>query len=112
MLSGVLHDPHTGKVLPHVHRRAPLGAAWRGGAYAWTPQRRLEYANDLDVLLAVDTRTNCDKGSKTAATWRPPRRAYGCECARRYTSIKDEYGLSVTAPEKLVLQDLLATCPQ
>ncbi|MFD3472384.1 hypothetical protein ACFWWM_39925 [Streptomyces sp. NPDC058682] len=30
----------------------------------------------------------------------------------RYTGIEDEYGPSVTAPEKLALQDLLATCPQ
>ncbi|MFD7915281.1 HNH endonuclease family protein [Streptomyces sp. NPDC059752] len=121
VLSGVLHDPYTGKVLPYAHRRASqvqtdhvvaLGAAWRGGAYAWTPQRRLEYANDLDVLLAVDKRSNHDKGSKTADKWRPPRRAYWCGYARRYTGIKDEYGLSVTALERLALQDLLATCPQ
>lgn len=120
VLSGVLHDPYTGKVLPYTYRRASqiqtdhvvaLGAAWRGGAYAWTPQRRLEYANDLDVLLAVDKRTNQDKGSRTADKWRPPRRAYWCEYARRCTGIKDKYGLSVTAPEKLALQDMLATCP-
>ncbi|MFC9817040.1 hypothetical protein ACFVJM_33835 [Streptomyces virginiae] len=67
-----------------------LGAAWRAGAYAWTPQRRLEYANDLDVLLAVDKRTN----------------------ARRCTGVKAKYGLSVTAPEKRALQDMLAACPQ
>ncbi|WP_030723623.1 HNH endonuclease family protein [Streptomyces sp. NRRL S-237] len=119
VLSGVLHDPYTGKELPYTYRRASqiqadhvvaLGAAWRGGAYAWTPQRRLEYANDLDVLLAVDKQTNYDKGSSTADKWRPPRRAYRCEYARRYTGIKAKYGLSVTAPEKLALQDMLSTC--
>ncbi|MFJ1563325.1 DUF1524 domain-containing protein [Streptomyces erythrochromogenes] len=89
-----------------------LGAAWRAGAYAWTPQRRLEYANDLDVLLAVDKQTNQDKGSRTADKWRPPRRAYWCEYARRYTGIKAEYGLSVTEPEKRALQEMLADCPQ
>lgn len=105
--------------MPYTYRRASqiqtdhvvaLGAAWRGGAHAWTPQRRLEYANDLDVLLAVDKQTNYDKGSRTADKWRPPRRAYWCEYARRYTGIKAKYGLSVTAPEKLALQDMLATC--
>ncbi|MEV7558758.1 HNH endonuclease family protein [Streptomyces sp. NPDC089795] len=119
VLSGTLHDPYTGKVLPYTDRRASqiqtdhvvaLGAAWRGGAYAWAPQRRLEYANDLDVLLAVDKQTNYDKGSRTADKWRPPRRAYWCEYARRYTGIKARYGLSVTAPEKLALQDMPATC--
>ncbi|MGW6947288.1 HNH endonuclease family protein [Streptomyces xanthophaeus] len=121
VVSGVLHDPYTGKALPYTYRRASqiqtdhvvaLGAAWRGGAYGWTPQRRLEYANDLDVLLAVDKQTNYDKGSRTADKWKPPRREYWCEYGRRYTGIKAKYRLSVTAPEKLALQELLATCPQ
>ncbi|MFJ9339378.1 HNH endonuclease family protein [Streptomyces sp. NPDC101733] len=121
VVSGVLHDPYTGKELPYSYRRASqiqtdhvvaLGAAWRGGAYAWTPQRRLEYANDLDVLLAADKQINYDKGSKTADKWRPPRRAYWCEYGRRYTGIKAKYGLSVTPPEKLALGELLAACPQ
>ncbi|WP_330329464.1 HNH endonuclease family protein [Streptomyces sp. NBC_00536] len=120
VVSGELHDPYTGKVLPYYYRRASqiqtdhvvaLGAAWRAGAYAWTPQRRLEYANDLDVLLAVDKQTNQEKGSRTADKWRPPRREYWCEYARRYTGIKHKYRLSVTAPEKLALQELLGTCP-
>ncbi|MFD9725857.1 HNH endonuclease family protein [Streptomyces sp. NPDC059072] len=121
VLSGVLHDPYTGKELPYSYRRASqiqtdhvvaLGAAWRAGAYGWTAQRRLEYANDLDVLLAVDKQTNQDKGSRTADKWKPPRRAYWCEYGRRYTGIKAKYRLSVTPPEKLALGELLATCPQ
>ncbi|WP_327300482.1 HNH endonuclease family protein [Streptomyces goshikiensis] len=119
VISGVLDDPYTGKRLPYAYRRASqietdhvvaLGAAWRAGAYAWTPQRRLEYANDLDVLLAVDKRTNQDKGSRTADKWKPPLRTYWCEYARRYTGIKARYGLSVTAPEKAALGAMLATC--
>ncbi|MFJ6938203.1 HNH endonuclease family protein [Streptomyces sp. NPDC101132] len=120
VLSGVLDDPYTGKRLPYSHRRASriqtdhvvaLGAAWRAGAYAWTPERRLAYANDLDVLLAVDKQTNQDKGSRTADKWRPPRRDYWCEYGRRYTGIKHKYGLTVTPPEKLALEELLAACP-
>ncbi|MFD3939258.1 HNH endonuclease family protein [Streptomyces sp. NPDC058611] len=113
VLSGVLLDPYTGKRLPYTYRRASqiqthhvvaLGAAWRGGAYAWTPQRRLEYANDLDVLLAVEKQTNYGKGSRTADKWKPPLTTYWCAYARRYTGIKARYRLSVTAPEKLALR--------
>ncbi|MFZ3496359.1 HNH endonuclease family protein [Streptomyces sp. 5.8] len=120
VLSGVLKDPYTGKELPYTYRRASqiqtdhvvaLGAAWRGGAYAWTPQRRLEYANDLDVLLAVDKQTNYEKSSKTADKWKPPQKGYWCEYARRYTGIKAKYQLSVTPPEKQALQEMLGTCP-
>ncbi|MGW5734451.1 MULTISPECIES: HNH endonuclease family protein [Streptomyces] len=119
VLSGVLHDPYTGKELPYSYRRASqiqtdhvvaLGAAWRAGAWAWTAQRRLTYANDLDVLLAADKETNRTKSSKTPDKWKPPRKEYWCEYGRRWTGIKAKYRLTVTAPEKLALQDLLATC--
>ncbi|MFF3644863.1 HNH endonuclease family protein [Streptomyces sp. NPDC002564] len=119
VLSGTLLDPYTGKELPYSYRRASqiqtdhvvaLGAAWRAGAWAWTPQRRLTYANDLDVLLAADKDTNYAKSSLTPDKWKPPRKEYWCEYGRRWTGIKAKYGLTVTAPEKLALQDLLATC--
>ncbi|GAA1883567.1 hypothetical protein GCM10009837_01340 [Streptomyces durmitorensis] len=119
VLSGVLHDPYTGKDLPYSYRRASqiqtdhvvaLGAAWRAGAWAWTARKRLTYANDLDVLLAADKATNYTKSSQTPDKWKPPRKEYWCEYGRRWTGIKAKYRLTVTAPEKLALQDLLATC--
>ncbi|MFF9015427.1 HNH endonuclease family protein [Streptomyces sp. NPDC014870] len=119
VLSGVLHDPYTGKELPYSYRKASqiqtdhvvaLGAAWRAGAWAWTPERRLAYANDLDVLLATDKQTNYEKSSKTPDKWKPPRNAYWCEYGRRWTGIKAKYGLTVSPPEKRALEELLATC--
>ncbi|NBE53095.1 HNH endonuclease family protein [Streptomyces boluensis] len=120
VLSGTLEDPYTGKELPYYYRRASqietdhvvaLGAAWRAGAWAWTPQQRLNYANDLDVLLAVDKQANADKSSHTPDKWQP-RQEYRCAYARRWTGIKAKYRLTVTAPEKLALQDQLAGCPK
>ncbi|MFH8580051.1 HNH endonuclease family protein [Streptomyces zaomyceticus] len=119
VLSGVLHDPYTGKELPYSYRRASriqtdhvvaLGAAWRAGAWAWTPERRLHFANDLDVLLATDKRTNQDKSSKTPDRWRPPRTAYWCEYGRRWTGIRTRYALTVSPPEKGAVRELLDTC--
>jgi hypothetical protein len=118
-LSAVLHDPYTGRELPYSYRRASqiqtdhvvaLGAAWRAGAWAWTPRQRLTYANDLDVLLAVDKQANHDKSSRTPDKWKP-RRAYWCEYARRWTGIKVKYALTVTPPEKGALFEMLGTCP-
>ncbi|MGW6530070.1 HNH endonuclease family protein [Streptomyces venezuelae] len=119
VLSGTLRDPYTGRELPYHYRRASqiqtdhvvaLGAAWRAGAWAWTPNRRLTYANDLDVLLAADKETNYAKSSWTPDKWKPPRKEYWCEYGRRWTGIKAKYALTVTAPEKRALQELLATC--
>ncbi|WP_419993430.1 HNH endonuclease family protein [Streptomyces boninensis] len=120
ILYGVLHDPYTGKEHPYTYRKAsqveidhlvPLGAAWRAGAYGWSAERRSAFANDIDELLAVDKQANQDKGSQTPDKWKP-RKAYWCEYGRRWTGIKAKYHLTVTAPEKLALQDLLASCPR
>ncbi|CAM5629975.1 HNH endonuclease family protein [Streptomyces narbonensis] len=119
VLSGVLHDPYSGKRLPYSYRKpseiqtnhvVALGAAWRAGAWAWTPARRLVFANDLDVLLATDKQTNQEKSSKTPDKWKPPRTAYWCEYGRRWTGIKAKYGLTVSPPEKEAVRELLATC--
>ncbi|MFJ4714745.1 DUF1524 domain-containing protein [Streptomyces sp. NPDC088785] len=119
VISGTLHDPYTGKKLPYSYRRASqiqtdhvvaLGAAWRAGAWAWTPQKRLAYANDLDVLLAADKTANHEKSSSTPDRWKPPNKAFWCEYGRRWTGIKSKYALTVTPPEKQAVQDLLASC--
>ncbi|MFC8509159.1 HNH endonuclease family protein [Streptomyces sp. NPDC057411] len=119
VLSGVLDDPYTGKRLPYAYRRASqiqtdhvvaLAAAWRAGAWAWTDERRLAYANDLDVLLATDKQTNHDKSAKTPDRWKPPRREYWCEYGRRWTGIKAKYGLTVSPPEKRAVEELLGPC--
>ncbi|MFB7866642.1 HNH endonuclease family protein [Streptomyces sp. NPDC056069] len=119
-LSGVLHDPYTGKELRYSYRKASrirtdhvvaLAAAWRSGAWAWPAGRRLTYANDLDVLVATDEAANQEKSARTPDRWKPPRREYWCEYGRRWTGIKEKYRLTVSPPEKAAVEELLATCP-
>jgi hypothetical protein len=119
IFSGVLHDPYTGKELP-FSRYAPseiqidhvvaLGAAWRSGASTWSQERRVEFANDINNMLAVDKEANNDKSSKTPDQWRP-RQQFWCPYAERWIGIKDLYRLTVTAPEKAALEEMLNTCP-
>jgi len=119
VLSGVLRDPFTGADLPYRYRTASriesdhlvaLGAAWRGGAWAWTDAERNTYFNDLDVLLAVDKDANQDKGSKTPDKWLPPRAEFHCEYAARWVGVKAKYALTVTKQEKAALAGVLKGC--
>lgn len=119
VLSGVLRDPFTGADLPYRYRTASriesdhlvaLGAAWRGGAWAWTDAERNTYFNDLDVLLAVDKDANQDKGSKTPDKWMPPRAEFHCEYASRWVGVKAKYALTVTKQEKAALAGVLKRC--
>jgi hypothetical protein len=118
IFSGVLHDPYTGKTLPYsrygpsdiqIDHVVALGAAWRSGASAWTQERRVEFANDISNMLAVDKQANDEKSSKTPDQWKPPR-DYWCPYAERWVGVKSLYGLTVTAAEKSALEEMLATC--
>jgi Protein of unknown function (DUF1524) len=118
IFSGVLHDPYTGKELPYsrygstqiqIDHVVALGAAWRTGASTWSQERRVEFANDINNMLAVDGTANNDKGSKTPDQWRPPP-DYWCPYAERWVGVKALYRLTVTAAEKAALAQLLAAC--
>jgi hypothetical protein len=118
---GTLHDPYTGTTIHFVRGVATsaavqidhvvaLGNAWRSGAATWTAARRLAYANDPVVLLAVDGPSNEAKGDDNAAQWVPPLKSYDCRYAARQIAIKTKYDLSLTKPEHDTMKSLLAAC--
>ncbi|NYJ07946.1 HNH endonuclease family protein [Petropleomorpha daqingensis] len=117
--SGTLHDPYTGTTVHFTKADAgevpidhvvPLAAAWTQGAARWTAQKREQFANDLDNLIATDREQNSAKGDSTAEEWVPPDPAYGCSYATVVVTVKQEYGLTVTDAEAGALRTLLATC--
>jgi hypothetical protein len=119
--TGTLHDTYTGKTIHFVRgvktsaavqidHVVALGDAWRTGAATWTPQRRLRYANDRLVLLAVDGPANEAKGDGDAAEWLPPRAAYRCRYVARQVSIKTRYRLWLTRAEQKAITKLLDDC--
>lgn len=88
VLNGTLHDPYSGQIIHFVRgvktssavqidHVVALGDAWRTGAGAWKAARRLAYANDPVVLLAVDGPENEAKGDDDASEWQPPS---PCKC--------------------------------
>lgn len=123
VLSGILHDPYTGRTIRFVRgvgtslavqidHVVALADAWRTGAARWTASKRLRYANDPLVLLAVDGPSNGAKGDRDASQWLPPRRAFGCRYVARQITIKTKYGLWVTSPEDRAMARVLALWPR
>ena len=91
----------------------PLADAWRSGAHAWTSERRLAFANDRTdpaTLIAVTGSTNQSKGDATPDEWLPPDEATWCTYAQMWVEVKATWDLSVTAPERARLAELLAGC--
>ena len=120
--SGLLADPYSGSLMKflrgnttstliQIDHVVPLANAWVSGAQAWPAARRLAYANDPLVLLAVNGSLNEAKGDGDAATWLPPNRSDWCPYAARQIAVKAAYRLSVTAAERAAMQKILGTCP-
>ena len=134
--SGTLADPYTAQTIHFVRGRATsakvqidhvvsLYDAWASGARDWDQAKRVEYANDPDVLLASDGPANMAKGSgidvngrseyltqHTGApdVWMPDNKAYRCDYMAKRVSIKAKYGLTMTAREKQQTITYLAQC--
>ncbi|MFF3569352.1 HNH endonuclease family protein [Nocardia jiangxiensis] len=119
--AGTLHDPYTGRDIAFDRSRArtvqidhiyPLAAAWDMGASDWPLPQRIRFANDIQFnLLAVDGRTNQDKGDRTPADWLPPALAYRCYYAGRYLTTAVRYTLPITAQDRDALSRLAEGCP-
>jgi len=119
VVNGVLHDPYTGKVIEflrgvktstavQIDHVVALADAWRTGARAWTRHRRLAYANDPDVLLAVDGPANEKKSDGDASEWLPPK--FTCRYVAEQIAVKWKYSLWVTPAERDAMAHVLSSC--
>ena len=121
VLTGTLAEPYTGttiqfqrgdksSALVQIDHVVALADAWRSGAWQWDAQRRQEFANDPENLLAVDGAANEDKSASSAGQWLPPNAAFRCDYVKRQIAVKYAYGLSVTQAEQDAMATQLTTC--
>jgi hypothetical protein len=79
-----------------------LKEAWDSGAWAWTPEQRRAFANDLTdprTLRAVNRSANGDKGASDPANWMPSQQDYWCTYLGDWVAIKVRWGLSMDQSE-------------
>ena len=121
VLSGILvDDPYSGKTINfnsidnpmavQIDHIVPLSVAWQMGAWEWDSNVRVQFANDLDNLLASDGPTNGSKGNRTPERWMPKNESFQCEYATSYTHITEKYDLAMDQPVKDTLAAVLENC--
>jgi hypothetical protein len=122
VVSGMLNDPYTGKVISFIRGGSTsddvqidhvvaLSDAWQKGAQQLTREERVALANDPLELLAVDGGANQQKSDGDAATWLPSNKAFRCQYVARQISVKQKYKLWVTAAEHDAMNSILEKCP-
>jgi hypothetical protein len=123
VISGVLNDPYTGKVITfargsttsdviQIDHVVALSDAWQKGAQQLTIEKRVEFANNPLELLAVDGPANLQKSDGDAATWLPPNKSFRCQYVARQIAVKQKYNLWVTQAEHDVILNILNKCPE
>lgn len=122
---GLLHDPYTGVDVRFEYGPDTSGAvwvdhivsledAWRSGASTWDGERRREFMNDPDVLLAVDggqARAKGDGLNADGTIWLPSAPDAVCGYVAARVAVKHAYGLSMTDTERESTRAALAACP-
>jgi len=120
VVAGDLNDPYTGRKIAfrklaasevqidHVY---PLGRAWDMGAAGWSPEQRIDFANDQAAnLLAVDGKANASKGDSGPGEWLPLAKGYRCAYVLQYLQVADRYDLPITADDRDAAETLTPTC--
>ena len=116
--SGAWVGPYTGEQFTDpgrldVDHMVPLGNAHQSGGWAWSPEQKRRYANDLSYdnhLIAVQASANRAKGSRSPAEWKPPDRGYWCQYAVDWIAIKNAWELTAVEPEAEALREMLGAC--
>ncbi len=86
-----------------------LKEAWDSGAWAWSPERRIAYANDQTdgrTLAAVSAASNRSKGDADPSNWLPDEPSV-CRYLGDWIAIKARWALSMDQSEWGRIKNLL-----
>lgn len=112
-------SPYDGTLLTspsdaQVDHLVPLKEAWDSGAWEWTPQRRIAFANDTSdsrSLAVTSASSNTAKGAKDPSNYLPPADDAVCTYLADWLSVKARWGLSMDESEHGRIRRLLTgTC--
>ncbi len=98
-----------------VDHLVSLKEAWDSGAWAWTPDRRIAYANDLTdgrTLVAVSATSNRSKGDRDPSNWIPEDDRAVCQFVGDWIAVKARWSMSMDPSEHGRLGNLIDDqCP-
>lgn len=99
ILQGEWYDPYTGMSISDasyldIDHVVPLKFAWYAGAYRWTRDKRIDFANDELNLLIVSAAANRSKGAKSIDEWKPANTGFHDSYLEIWGEVCEKYKLS------------------
>ena len=86
-----------------------LFEAHKSGAWSFPAERKLKFANNIDlddILIAVGGSSNASKGSSDPSDWMPSNSSYNCEYLNKWLDIKSEFRLGLDSHEREAILQL------
>ena len=111
--SGVWIDPYSKEKVEDptkldIDHTGALSWTAKAGGQEWNKQKKQDYANDFDHLVATTAKENRTKGDKGPSEWMPE--SSKCEYAKVYTHIVKKYKLNLNKADKDTLEKTLNSC--
>lgn len=111
--SGVWIDPYSKEKVEDptkldIDHTGALSWTAKAGGQEWDKQKKQDYANDFDHLVATTAKENRTKGDKGPSEWMPE--SSKCEYAKVYTHIVKKYKLTLNKADKDTLEKTLNSC--
>jgi hypothetical protein len=113
--SGAWEDPYTGGIVRDagsldIDHVVTLKDAFDSGGFMWPKEKRVQFANDPENLLAVSASENRSKGSKGPDEWLPRNPEYRCEYISKWMGVKAKYDLSLNPCERSMVEYMMRSC--
>jgi hypothetical protein len=92
-----------------VDHLVSLKESWDSGAWAWSPERRIAYGNDLTdprTLIAVSATSNRAKGDRDPSNW-IPETDHLCPFVSDWIAVKARWSMTMDESEHGRLRNLL-----
>ncbi|ROP48700.1 uncharacterized protein DUF1524 [Rathayibacter sp. PhB185] len=96
--------------LVQIDHVVALGWAWHHGAWAWTDDQRLLFANDPANLVAATDDTNQSKSDAGPGEWLPPAPELRCGYVEQFVGVLGAYGLAIGAEDREAAEAVLVGC--
>ena len=96
-----------------IDHHVPLAHAHQSGAWAWSPERKREFANDVEFAPALQVTAkslNREKSDQSPEEWMPEDKKVQCRYMINWIRVKLKWGLTQSKEEERFLWSNIRKC--